>query len=223
MSIRLDRAVHGPGWGEVILGAVLSLVLGAALGAVLLIIRPVHTVRELPKEEDRVRDAVYYVEGSRITARATQAPAKRRAFVAGQSITATEDEINSLITVAPSAAEKPGAEPAAAGMIAVGTPNVRILDGKVQVGAPVTLNVLGLSQKVVLQARGGFVKEEDRFVYEPDEMYLGSCPVQRVPILSGYVRQRIMESHPIPEDIATAWQRLTNVAVEGKALRLSMP
>ena len=52
MSKKIDRAAHGPGWAEVILGAVLSIVLGVVLGAVVLIIRPVVVAKELPKEPD---------------------------------------------------------------------------------------------------------------------------------------------------------------------------
>ncbi len=229
MSKKIDRAVHGPGWGEVILGAVLSLVLGAVLGAVVLIIRPVQSVKELPKEEDRAKGAVYYVEGSKVTAKAAQAQAKRKALVAGQSVTVTEDEINSLIAAAkapppPAKGEAPAAEAAAGSeTLAVGTPNVRIRDGVVQLAAPVTLNALGFSQQVVAQARGGFAKEGDRFVFVPTEMYVGSCPVQRVPVLSGLVRKKLAEAQPIPEDIATAWSQVASVEVEDNALRVSMP
>ncbi|MEX2045344.1 MAG: hypothetical protein WD941_08325 [Opitutus sp.] len=229
MSKKIDRAVHGPGVGEIILGVVLSLALGAVLGAVVLMIRPVQAVKEMPKEEDRVSGAVYYIEGSKMTSRAGQAAAKRKAFTAGQSVTATEDEINSLITVskppAPNAPKdaKQGAEaPAGGETIAVGTPNVRISDGKVQVAAPVTLNVFGFSQKMVVQARGEFVKGGEGFVYEPSELYVGSCPVERVPVLSGYVRKKVLAAQPIPEEIATAWKLVSDITVEGNALRVSM-
>src|SRR5690606_27178828 len=93
MSNQFDRAAHDPGWGEVILGAVLSLLLGAVLGALILVTRPVQTVRELPKEEERPRDAVYYIEGSRSAAKAREVPGKMKAFAQGQSINVTEDEI----------------------------------------------------------------------------------------------------------------------------------
>lgn len=229
MSKKIDRAVHGPGMGEIILGVILSLALGAVLGAVVLIIRPVNTVKEMPKEEDRAKGAVYYIEGSNVTSKAGQAAAKRKSFAAGQSVTATEDEINSLIAApkapapgAPKDAKQAAEAAAAAETIAVGAPNVRISDGRVQVAAPVTLNVFGFSQKMVVQARGEFVKGSDGFVYEPSELYVGSCPVERVPVLSGYVRKKVLAAQPIPEDIATAWKRVSDISVEGNTLRLSM-
>lgn len=229
MSKKIDRAVHGPGMGEIILGVILSLVLGAVLGATVLIIRPVRTVKEMPKEEDRAKGAVYYIEGSNVTSKAGQAAAKRKSFTAGQSVTATEDEINSLIAAAkapapgaPKDAKQAPEAAAPAETLAVGAPNVRISDGRVQVAAPFTLNVLGISQKVVVQARGEFVNRDGTFVFDPAELYVGSCPVERVPVLSGFIRQKLLGAHPIPEDIATAWKLVSGVAVEGNALRLSM-
>jgi hypothetical protein len=231
MSKKVDRAVHGPGWGEVILGAVLSLVLGVVLGAVLLMLKPVITAKEPPKES--VAGAVYYIEGSHDTTKAKQALAKRKAFVAGQSVTATEDEINSLTAPAPAAAPKPAekgkpadkAAPASenTGLITPGTPNVRIRNGVVQIGVPVTIAALGFDQKVIVQAHGGFTKDGDVFVFDSTDLYVGACPVQRLPFLAGYVRSKVLAAQPIPEDIATAWRKLASVSVDGNALKLAMP
>lgn len=231
MSTKIDRALHGPSWAEVILGAVLSLILGVVLGVVLLVLRPVVVAKEEPKE--RVRGVVYYIEGSRDPGRAREAAAKRNAFLAGQSVTVTEEEINSLIAPASApTAPKAGATkapekkdgdkaPANDGYVATGTPTVRIRDGALQVGVPVTIGLV--DQKVIAQARGGFVKQGDVFVYEPETLYLGSCPVERVPFLANYVRDKFLASQPIPEDIKTAWAKLANVAIEGNALKLTMP
>ena len=227
MSNKVDRAIHGPGWGEVILGAVLSLVLGVALGAVSLVLRPVAQVKALPKEEERKPNTVYYVEGSRDSSKARQALAKRKAFVEGQSVTVTEEEINSLVpaaktAAAASAAKKDGTAPAASEeTLAVGMANFRIRDGVIQVGAPVTVNVLGVSQKLIVHGRGGIVKEGDIFVFDPHEIYVGSCPVQRLPFIGDYVEKKFFEGQTIPEDVATAWKNLTDVTVEGNAVKLT--
>ena len=204
MSKKVDRAVHGPGWGEVILGALLSLILGVALGAVLLVLKPVVVAKELPKEP--VPGAIYYVEGVRgDTSKARQAMAKRKAFVEGRSVKVTEDEINALAAAAAPAtpAAKPGEKapepPKSNETLSAGTPNVRIHDGVMQVGVPLTLSVLGFEQKVIAQARGGFEKDGDVFVYDPSEIYLGSCPVQRLPFLSSYIRQKVLASQKIPD------------------------
>jgi hypothetical protein len=229
MSKKVDR--HGPSWTEVILGAFLSLILGVVIGALLLILRPVTVAREEPKE--RAKNMVYYIEGSKDTGRARMAPAKRKSLLEGQSVTLTEDEVNALITPAGGApgAEKKAAEKAkdgkdadksaAAGYLAAGAPNVRIANGELQVAVPVTIDLLG--QKVIAQARGGFEKEGSMFVYKPTEMYLGSCPVQRIPLVAGMVRDQFLKAQPIPDDLKEAWQKLAAVSVQGNTLKLTMP
>jgi len=227
MSSKLHRAVNGPGWGEVLLGALLSLVLGIVIGAVLLVIKPVVTAKQPPKQP--VAGTVYYVEGLRgDSMKARTALAKRKAFAEGKSVSVTEDEINSLAaaSAAPVSAAKPGEKAAPAQSseaVATGTPNVRIHDGALQIGVPVTVHVFGLEQKVLAQARGDFEKDGDVFTYDPKEIYLGSCPVQRLPFLSSYIRSKVLASQKIPEDIAAAWPKLAAVSIEGNTLKLEMP
>ena len=254
MSKKIDRAMRGPSWAEVIIGAVLSIVLGVALAAVLLVLRPVVTPKTVAKQgakdakaakaaAEPDKGAVVYIEGSRDTAKAKQADAKRKAFAQGQSVTVTEDELNVLAAPAPAAAaaapkpaEKGKAAPKttepekaaapAAGSdetFATGAPNFRIDKGVLQIGVPVTVNAFGLGEKIIVQARGGFVKNGDQFVYEPDVLYFGSCPVQRLPLVCKYVRDHFLAGQPIPDDIKAAWPKLANVAIEGNALKLTMP
>ncbi len=245
MSRKIDRALRGPSWVEVVLGALISLVLGVLIGAALLVFRPVTIVKEMPKEDARVPGAVYFVEGSRETNKGREAPAKRKAFAEGQTVTLIEDELNVLVGPATSfaAAGAPGAptapptpkapekkdgkagaaEAATDDMIFAGTPNFRLRENVMQVGIPVTVNVLGMSEKLVVQTRGGFVKRGDVFVYEPGEFYVGSLPVTRLPMVADYARKKFLSSQPIPEDIKAAWPKLTNVSVEGNVLKLTMP
>ncbi|MEY4939775.1 MAG: hypothetical protein RIQ93_1510 [Verrucomicrobiota bacterium] len=232
MSKKTDRAANGPSWTEVIFGAALSLGLGVVLGAALLIIKPVTQVKELPKEEERDASAVYYIEGSRETAKAQQALAKRKAFVEGQSVSATEDEINLLMSAAPAAAAaKPGSKsdekaapsPTASGeLVTAGLPNFRIRDGALQIGVPVTIRALGLNRRVIVQVRGGFEKKADGFSFEHSELYVGSCPVQRLPFVAGFVRHKVLAGQPVPEDIATAWKKVSRVAIEGNTVKVAM-
>jgi hypothetical protein len=234
MSRKIDRALRGPSVLEVVLGAVLSLVIGVLLGAALLIFRPVVVVKELPKAEARDPSAVYFVEGSRENSRAREAAAKRKAFAEGQSISVIEDELNSQAGAAtafvppanPAAAKKAADEAAASGQtIATGTPNFRIREGKFQIGVPVTVNVsyVGLSEKVVVQTRGGFEKQNDAFVYQPETFYVGCLPVQRIPMLAKYAREQFLNSQSIPDEIRASWMKLASVSVEGNVLNLKMP
>lgn len=240
MAKKLERKNHEPGWGEVILGAALSVVLGVVLGAVSLIFKPVEVVKEPPKEP--VAGMTYFVEGARDTAKAKQAAAKRKAFAQGSSgvYSIVEDEINVLAgpatpaaTPAASAKAKPGekaapapaaAAPAApAENVTAGTPNFRIRTGTIQIGFPVTLSAMGAEFKVMVQAQGNFVKKDAMYVFQPDSMLVGSCPVQRLPYASGYVTKKFLAAQVIAEDIAASWPKLTNVAVDGNVLKLTMP
>jgi hypothetical protein len=234
MSRKIDRALRGPSLVEVVLGAVFSLVIGVVLGAALLIFRPVTVVKELPKAEARDPNAIYFVEGSRENSRAREAAAKRKAFAEGQSISVIEDELNAQAGPAtafappanPAAAKKAADEAAASDQtIVIGTPNFRIREGKFQIGVPVTLNVsyIGFTEKVVVQTRGGFEKQGDAFVYQPDTFYVGCLPVQRIPILSRYARDQFLNSQPIPDEIKASWMKLASVSVEGNVLNLKMP
>lgn len=231
MSRKIDRALRGPSWLEVILGAVLSLVLGVLLGAGLLIFRPVVVVKELPKADARDPKAVYFVEGSRDTTKGREATAKRKLLAEGRSVSVIEDELNALAGPAATfATPKAGAnapeKPAGAtddGMVVTGTPNFRIRDGALQVGLPVTLNVLGLSEKVIVHTRGGFEKQGDLFVYEPAEFFVGSLPLQRLPIVPNYARETFLNAQAIPADIKAAWPKLAKVSIDGNVLNLTMP
>jgi hypothetical protein len=197
----------------------------------LLIFRPVVVVKDLPKEDARDPKAVYFVEGSRDTTKGREASAKRKAFAEGRSVSVIEDELNALAGPAATfAAPKVGAKapekPAGAaedGMVTMATPNFRIRDGALQVGLPVTLNVLGLSEKVIVQTRGGFQKQGDLFVYEPAEFYVGSLPLLRLPIIPKYARETFLSAQAIPDDIKAAWPKLAKVSIDGNVLNLTMP
>lgn len=245
----MDKTAHEPGWGEVILGAVLSVGLGAVLGALALVFRPVAVVKEMPKEP--VKGVTYVIEGSRDSAKAKQAAAKRKAFAGGQSVTVTEDEINSLLpplpaSAAPAAKPKAGekapatkapatkapapapaaaatAAPSSDDLIAPWPPNLRIRDGAVQLIVPVTFNVLGLDPRVMVTTTGKFVKKDGGFAFEADSMSVGSCALNRLPFAAGFLAKKFLTAKAVPEDIANVWSKVADVTVEGSALKITMP
>ena len=239
MRKKYDRATYGPGWIEVVFGAILSLLLGVVIGAVLLILKPVAVVKDLPKEADRDPKLVYYVEGSHDMTKGRQAQAKRKAFAEGQSVTVTEDELNALAAPTPGTStppkpapkptkpgekgEKGGAPEPSPDTLVTGVPNFRVREGALQFAVPVTVNVLGLSSNVVMQTKGGFVKKGDTFIFEPDTFYVGSCPLQRLPFVVDYVRGKFVASQPIPEELKASWAKLASVSIDGNALKLTMP
>lgn len=249
MSKKIDRALYGPSFLEVILGAVLSLVLGVVLAAVYLIAKPVPLVHELPKEP--VRGTVYYIEGSKDATKGKVWVRKKKVMLGGGSIALTEDELNAALEVAPdkgkpaappppAAKPKPGAPPApapaaapvgpapvAGQMFVVGVPNFRLHDGQLQIGVPcsITLPVVEYTQSVTVVATGGFAKEGDTFVFEPKTFYVGSLQVDRLPGVANFVTKKIMATQTIPPDIADAWKKLADVNFDAKtkSLVLAMP
>lgn len=221
MNTKLQRELHGPSWTEVIFGAVLSLVLGVAAAFVYLVLKPVETVKALPKEP--VADVVYYLEGSRNAGNARQATAKQKAFIEGGSVVLNEEELNVLTAppvkspAAGAAAEATASKP----MVAPGVVNFRIRDSVMQIGVPLQLNIQGLELNLILQARGGFVKEGSTFTFAADEFLLGSCPLQRLPMAGDALVKRIIASAAVPAELTEAWRHLSDVAVEGSTLRLT--
>jgi len=238
MSAKRAGADYSPSWTEVILGAALSLALGVALGAVLLALRPVSPVKELPKETERTPGVVYYVEGTRDSAKSKQAAAKRKLFAQGQTVSVTEDEINSFIAPPPPPVAKPKAgekakpsDKAAAAaaapsgdLLSAGSPNFRIRNGTMQLAVPVTVSLFGLfEQQVMVVARGGFAKQGDVFSFAPDTLYVGSCPMERLPFARGFLTKKVYSMVTVPDDIAAAWPKLADVTVDGNTLKLAMP
>lgn len=227
MSKKIDRALYGPSWTEVIFGALLSIVLGVVLAAAYLVTKPVATVKEIPKEP--VAGTIYHIEGSKDSTRGRSWVAKRQQLVAGMSVTVSEEELNAAVTAinAP-APKKPGAkeEPAPEtkpGAYTLGTLNFRIRDQALQIAVPVTINTLDLGLNVLVQARGDFEKQGEQFVFTPKSLMVGSCPVEKIPGLTNIIMHKFVGAQKVPEDIAGAWAKLASVSIDGTKLKLDAP
>lgn len=275
MSAKSKRGEYEPSWTEVTIGAALSVIIGAALGVVFLIFKPVMTLKDgklttvatttktlkpgekMPKPgettvTETVRELgageILYIEGSRDSAKAKLAAAKRKTFVAGGSVSVDESELNSLVVAtapapapakpapgankAPAAKDQPPPPAAKAGAAAPAfggfgltpeAPNFRIHEGEFQIGLPLRIGAFGLEVKVIMQARGQFVQRGERFVFEPTTLLLGSCPLHPLPVARSLVVRKFLNAVPVPEDILKAWENLSRVAVVGSALNLTMP
>lgn len=224
MRKRFDRARYGPSWFEVIFGALLSIILGVVLAVSYFVFRPVTRVKELPK--DPIPGTVYYIEGSRDYSNARRLTAKQRFFAKGGSVVVNEDELNTAANPV-TAPVAPGSEPAAApaAILSPGSPNFRIHDGLLQITVPMRIKVdmLFLDQTVLVQATGTFVKQGETFVFAPKTVYVGSCPMERIPKAVDYVMKKVFDSQPVPPEIAASWGKLADVTIEGSTLRLTMP
>ena len=228
---KVDRALYGPSLTEVILGATLSVAFGAVLGVALLVLKPVEVVKEIPKNAPA--DAVYYVAGPRGASNTATLQAKRKLLVAGNSVTVTQEELNALanaerpsMSVRPPKPAAPGAPapaPAPSDTFTSGTPNLRIYNGELQVALPVKISLAGFDSDVTVQTRGTFAKHDTGFVYEPSKVLIGSCPVGRIPGMTGWVVGKFLLSKPFPADLVTAWEKLSNVEIIDSTLLLSMP
>jgi hypothetical protein len=221
----------GPSWTEVFLGALLSLALGIVLGAASLVLRPVLTVKELPKEADRQVGAVYYLEGSRDGNKGRLAETKRKDFAAGHSVAVSEDDLNLLATpkVAPTPPPAPKPKPGETPMppmtadAKVMPPNFRVRDGVTQIAVATKISVMGFDQNVVLVAKGDFSREDGKFVFVPATMTLGSCPLERLPFARTLALKKLFQSQPFPEDVAASWGKLVAARAEGNELKLTLP
>lgn len=230
---KADREKYGPGWGEVIFGAVLCILLGVFLTAVHLTFKPVTTITK--PDPKLAPDQVTYMEGGTDRYRGQGWMRKRQDFLKGRSISLSEEELNVAVVQAGEKASAPAEksstlkqkkkeEPTDGPYIIPGTLNFRIADGLVQVSLP--FNIPLLDQTVIVQASGTFVKEKganEIFEFVPSRFYLGSLPLHRVPGLCEELARRAAASEAIPADMKEAWAKAVDVRVEGRVLHVDLP
>lgn len=244
-TLRNYKIVRGSTWAGVILTGVLSVAFGVVLGAFLLMFGPVNAVKELPSDGERKAGEVYYTEGSRDTAKARLATTKRKAFLEGQSVTLSEDELNVLAGPAPAPKAAPNqakkaADPKAAPpppkapakkagepekeveALVRGTPNFRLRETDVQIAVPVTVNTLGLGSVVTVRTHGQFTKDGDMFRYEISDMWVGALHTDRLPFVRAWARENFL-TQPLPEDLQAAWKKVAKITVGNGSLQLTVP
>ena len=213
---KVKRELYGPSFFEVTIGAVISLVLGGVLAAGYLIAQPVQTVRSLPQEPDP--DRVYYVMGSARSSQGGQWLRKKQMISEEGTIaiSLTSDELNTWYSSSetkPDSAEGPG-------MISTQSINFRLHEGALQVGLPCDISLPGFSRSFVVQARGGFSTDGDRFTFQPQEIMIGQLAAHKLPIVGGFVMNRIFAAQEIPHEIEDDWDSLDDVSVQGDKLAL---
>lgn len=203
------RPRQGVNVAQFVISAVLSLLAGALLCTGYLMLKPVPVVTEVPKDAPT---SLYYLEG-RKGAGASGWMLKREAFLRGQTISLPEDEANGWVeSLYP--APRDGGPDAATPMVQAGTPNVRLLQDRVSVGAVFTLDLFGWKPKVVAQSRGHFAKRSGVSRFQPETVYIGSFPAHRIPLLQSLAFGRVVGMWKFPEELTAAWDKLGNVKVE---------
>lgn len=227
---KIEKALYGPSATEVALGALLGLAAGVLAACVYLVLKPVSQVREMPKEP--VRGMLYYLPGSDSGAKSRNWSAKQKQLVAGAatSLSLVEDELNAWATSTLGAAPKappPGGKAGDAGsaddgIFQPGTPNFKIVDGKLQIGTKCVLNWYGLTHEVIVITTGVFERSGDRFVFKPETLHLGSCPLHLLPSVAGPVFDHLLGKKKIPDEIKSAWVKVDDVTIEGTTLKLTI-
>jgi hypothetical protein len=220
MNNKVQRALYGPGIVEVLLGAVLCLALGVVMAGLYLVFKPVAVVDKLPTADKREAGMVYYVQGSKGSSEVGQLLRKQQLFLEGRSVVLNEYELNTWMASSSNSTSKKPADPKAP---AANELNFCIRKGMLQIGIPYVVDLFGLSGSVIIQMQGTFAKEGDTFVYEPSTVYIGSLPVERIPILLTLLKKKIYSAQELPDDLAAAWKKLEDVSIEGGLLQLTMP
>lgn len=228
---------------EIFVGSILAVLLGAAVAAVILVLKPVEVLAEAPKDKALDPSRIYYFQGRKDYVAGKGWRFKRDALVQGRSVSVSEDELNTWIEeVYPKlpietqpragAKAKPGAKPAkkddsSQPFIQTGTPNFRLTAETLRMGVVYYVNVFGfLSFEVVAQSDGTFEKPrrgDEPVAYRPTTFYLGSLPVHKLLLLKAPLFRQVVDSFEFPGDLATAWTRLADVRIEKRELVLGMP
>jgi hypothetical protein len=117
---------------------------------------------------------------------------------------------------------QPAQAPASDSIITPSVLNFRVREGNLQVALPTTINLLGYTFPVVAQARGGFQKQGDMYVFVPKEVMIGSLPLHRFPGAIERLVSEVYGSGRLPESFLAPWRRATSVAVDGDVLRITL-
>jgi hypothetical protein len=231
---KLEKALYGPSTTEVALGAILGLAAGLLAACVYLVFKPVLQVKEMPKDKDVVRGAVYFIPGSDNGTKGKSYVAKQKALVGGAAVELTEDELNAWSTATFGAQPKPAtpapaapakgaaADPGYEGIFNPGPPNFRIVHGNLQIGLKCVLNWYGLTHEVTVLAIGTFAHEGDDVVFVPQQVFLGSCPLHLIPKLAPPLMAHLVSKKKVPDEIKSAWAKVNHATIEGSTLKLTM-
>lgn len=237
---KIEKALYGPSTIEVAIGAVLGLALGVLVAAVYLVFKPVTQIKEPPKEV--AKGVVYYLPGKTDGTKARAWQDKVATFVKGGQLVATEDELNAWATsIAGAAAAKADAKPAkpaekpkaeekkgeaapAAGssdFLSASGLNFRVEGDKLHIAEKVVLNYYGIAKEVVFQTSGTFVRGGGSFVFHPDKIYLGSCPVHSLPGIGGTLTKALVAKAKVPDDFRAAWAKIAALTVEDGLVKVT--
>jgi hypothetical protein len=230
----IEKALYGPSTLEVALGAVLGLAVGIVAACVYLVFKPVQRVSSMPKEP--VPHTVYFTPGNESSAKSRGWKDKQKAFLAGNEVTLSEEELNawaaSIGTPASAAPAKPAAKPATPNpndkkkpsesqpFFSASAPNFHIITDKLQISAKCTLNYYGIAKDIWVVATGRFERDGDRYRFDPETFYFGSCPMHKLPAMGSIVRSQLIDTQKVPDDFRAAWNKIAAISIEAGVMKV---
>lgn len=211
MAISLDQ--KSPGVVGVIIGASLSIVLGALLAGVHLVFKPVEIVKAAPKEP--VAGVRYFVQGGGAAAAGKAWERKKEAVATGRGeVGFAEGDLNAWAQETfKTPPETQEAKKDATFLLVPGTPNLRLVGDELQLGVVTELVYFGTITPLVFQAHGGFEQSAAGWRYAPEEVYLGCFPLHRIPALVDLVATRFGTDGKLPPEVETVLARATAIKV----------
>jgi len=109
------------------------------------------------------------------------------------------------------------------GFLITAVPDFRIVGDALQISWSCTLDVLGLKRDVVLMTTGHFEVSGAQVDFVPEKLFLGSCPLHRLPKASRALLAYVFKNQKTPDNIRLAWAKCTAVSVVDGGLRLVLP
>lgn len=155
----------------------LGLLVGGMAAMGVLVSQEVKVVQtEVPLEKREMR-MVYYIEGSAAGGERWKTVRQSLELSDAQAVEVVEGAINQWL-----GASLPVAGPdAAARMVELQRPTVRIVGEQVQVGGLLSVNIAGFGGQVYVQARGPLGLEGEGIAYAVTDGYLGRAPIGKLP------------------------------------------
>lgn len=180
---------EGPTLSTVLILGLITFFIGAALGTISLISRPVTTHRTAPDPEKVEPGEVVFIRGDRGGRTAWRA--KEAAWKSGQvdRLILTESELNQwsrerLVPGEPPSAEKDAPESSwwDTFEVSVSAVDFRILEDRIQLSTEVGLPGLVPQTTFIYQTLGRLEAGEDGLVFKPETGNLGKAPLGSVPL-----------------------------------------
>jgi hypothetical protein len=232
---KIQKALYGPSPWEVATGAILGILIGVFGACVYLVIKPVEMVKLMPKEP--APNVVYFVPGQESTTKSRGWHAKQKTFVEGGDVLLSEEELNAWAKELPTPAQnqktppKPGTtltkvdpakdKPADPDFLSATALNFRVKDKRLQISFKCTLDYYGIGKDVWVVATGGFARDGQHFVFDPETFYFGSCPLHRMPLISQFMAERFVSALHVSEDVRAALDKMTSASFDGDLLKIS--